>query len=194
MKPELNQKQRVIVAIIYIIILGVIFNFLGGNFKETVFGTSVDSSIWFYSGALLIILGAYIAEPYFTKPSDAIPNSAVVIISLIGLKEKSGLIGYRFILLYAIIILILSVYTIATQENRNSFIIKSGKLSYWIATRFGHNKVIFSTLYIASAISYFALQDKISRIHFNTYFMDLFNFLRPNRLYCFFYNKNSGNN
>lgn len=161
MKPELNQKQRVIVAIVYIVLLGMIFNFLGGNFNEIVFGSSVDSSVWFYSGALLIILGAYIAEPYFTKPSDAIPNSSVVIISLIGLKEKSGLIGYKFILSYAIIILILSVFAIATKESRNSLIIKLGKLSYWISTRCGHNKVIFSTLYIASAISYFALQDKI---------------------------------
>lgn len=160
MKPELNQKQRVIVAIVYLILLGIIFNFLGGNFKEIVFGTSIDSSIWFYSGALLIILGAYIAEPFFTKPSDTIPNSAAIIISIIGLKEKSGLIGYNYIFLYAIIMLVLSIYAIATKENTNYLIKKTNRLSYWISTRFGHNKVIFSTLYIAAAISYFALEGK----------------------------------
>ena len=65
MKPDLNQKQRVLAAIIYLALLILIFSLIGGNISNVIFGQSVDSSIWFYSGALLVILGAYIAEPFF---------------------------------------------------------------------------------------------------------------------------------
>lgn len=161
MKPELNQKQRILVATIYLLFLALIFNFIGGNFKNIVLELGVDSSVWFYSGALLIILGAYIAEPYFSKPSDTIPNSIAVIIALLGLNEKANLIGFHFILYYSVTMLFISILSIASKESSKSGWLKVSKISYWIAVNLGHNKVIFSTLYISAAITYFGMKGEI---------------------------------
>lgn len=161
MKPELNQKQRILAAFIYLTGLIVIFSLIGGNVSQVIFGQSIDSSIWFYSGALLIVLGAYIAEPFFSKPSNIIINTVVVIVALLGLDDKGALIGYGFIFYYSIGLLVLSILTIVVSETSNKNQLKISKVGYWISTNLGHNKVIFSLLYISSAISYFGLKDEI---------------------------------
>lgn len=161
MKPNLNQKQRILAAFIYLAGLNAIFSLIGGNVSKVIFGQSIDSSIWFYSGALLIVLGAYVAEPFFSKPSNIIINSVVVIVALLGLDNKDALLGYSFIFYFSIGLLILSIFSIVLLDTTNKNLLKLSKVSYWISTNLGHNKVIFSLLYISSAISYFGLNDKI---------------------------------
>lgn len=161
MKPDLNQKQRVLAAIIYLTLLILIFSLIGGNISNVIFEQSVDSSIWFYSGALLVILGAYIAEPFFSKPSNIIINSVAVIVALLGLDDKSALLGYNFIIFFSAGMLILSVLTITLANSENNGLQKFSKISYWITTNLGHNKVIFSLLYVSSAISYFGLKNEL---------------------------------
>ncbi|WP_375325320.1 ATP-binding protein [Flagellimonas sp. GZD32] len=161
MKPSLNQKQRILAAIIYLIGLVVIFSLIGGNISKVIFGQSIDSSIWFYSGALLIVLGTYIAEPFFSKPSNVIINAVVVIVALLGLDNKSALIGYNFIFYFSVILLLLSIITIVLVDSTKDNLQKLSKVLYWISTNFGHNKVIFSLLYLLSATSYFGLKDEI---------------------------------
>ncbi|TBW30005.1 ATP-binding protein [Gramella sp. KN1008] len=161
MQPNLNQKQRILAATIYLIALIGIFSLIGGNISNVIFGQSIDSSIWFYSGALLIVLGAYIAEPFFSKPSNIIINSVVIIVALLGLDDKNALIGYSFIFYYAVFLLLLSVISIFFSNSNNEKLLKIGKFSYWTSTNLGHNKVIFSLLYISAAISYFGLEGKL---------------------------------
>ncbi|MFA5187954.1 MAG: DUF87 domain-containing protein [Patescibacteria group bacterium] len=161
MKINLNQKQRIIVAIIYLAILSLIFYLLGGNLKQLAWDSSYDSSIWFYAGAFMIILGTYIVEPYFTKPSDAIANSTAILIALFGLSAKQDLLGYSFIFYYAVSILILSILTIFLKDSKNIFWLKFSKVTYWIVETFGTSKVIFSIIYLSASYSYFAQQNKI---------------------------------
>ena len=66
---KLNQIERIIVAIVYIIIMLLIFKFMGKDIQK-VLNFGEDTSIWFYSGAFLIILGSYLTEPFFSKPTD----------------------------------------------------------------------------------------------------------------------------
>lgn len=161
MKPKLNQKQRVLAAIIYLILLVLIFSLIGGNISKVIFGQSIDSSIWFYSGALLIVLGAYIAEPFFSKPSNIIINTVAVIVALLGLDDKSALLGYDFIIYYSVGLLLLSIISIVLADTENNTAVKFSKISYWTSTNLGHNKVIFSLLYVSSATTYFGLQNEI---------------------------------
>jgi len=157
MKSKLSQKQRIVVAAIYLVILVAIFNLIGGNFRSLVWDSSLDSSIWFYAGAFLIILGSYIVEPYFTKPSDAIVNSFAVILALLGLSSKNELAGYTFIFWYATIILLLSIVTIFIKDSPGNL----SKITFWTVETFGRSKVIFSIIYLSATYSYFANSDKI---------------------------------
>src|SRR6185312_11025013 len=101
MEIKLPQRQRILVAGLYLAALVLIYRFIGGDFTF-VFGSGTqDNTIWFFSAALMIILGSYIVEPYFTKPSDAIVNSIAVLVALLGIANKSVFFAYRFVVYYA---------------------------------------------------------------------------------------------
>jgi len=161
MKINLSQTQRIFVAIIYLFILAAIFNFIGGNFRQLISDTNFDSSILFYAGALMIIFGVYIVEPYFTKPSDAIANSVAILIALLGLTNKESLFAYNFIFYYSIAILSLSILTILLKDVRNRFLHKTSRVMYWFVENFGKSQVIFSIIYLSAAYSYFAIEGRM---------------------------------
>jgi hypothetical protein len=161
MKPQLTQNYRILVAACYLAILFFIFKLIGGDIENLVWDNSVDSSIWFYSGAFMIILGSYLVEPFFTKPSDAIANSIAVLIALFGLSTKQNLFGYSFIVYYSMTILALSILTIIFKDFQSLFWKRITKGLYWIVETFGASKVIFSIIYLSAAYSYFAIPEKI---------------------------------
>lgn len=161
MHIKLSQNQRIIVAFSYLAILLGLFKVVGGNIGNLAWNTNVDSSIWFYSGAFMIILGAYIVEPFFTKPSDAIANSTAVLIALFGLSNKQNLFGYTFIFYYALTILTLGIFTIILKDTKTIYWRKVSKSLYWFVESFGTSKVLFSVVYLSASYSYFAMQDKI---------------------------------
>lgn len=161
MKPNLTQNQRIFVAIVYLVILFFIFKLIGGNLTKLAWDTNVDSSVWFYSGAFMIILGSYIVEPFFTKPSDAIANSTAILIALFGLSLKNDFLGYKIIFSFALTILVLSIISIALKDSKSRIIKKFSKYIYWFVGTFGAAKVIFSIVYLSAAYSYFANTDKM---------------------------------
>jgi len=161
MKPNLTQNQRISVAIVYLAILFFLFKMIGGNLTKLAWDTNIDSSVWFYSGAFMIILGSYIVEPFFTKPSDAIANSTAILIALFGLSLKSNLLGYKYIFLFALMILILSIVSIILKDSKSRNLKKISKYVYWFVGTFGTSKVIFSIVYLSAAYSYFANSEKI---------------------------------
>ena len=161
MKPNLTQHQRIIVSIIYLFLLIFIFKSVGGKVSGFIWNPNIDSAIWFYSAALMIILGSYIVEPYFTKPSDAIANSTAVLIALFGLTDKSAFWGYGYILYFSLAILLLSVFAVFSKDSTNTFLKIINGISYWITETFGRSKFIFSVIYLAAAYSYFAKPEKI---------------------------------
>ncbi|MFT5054667.1 MAG: hypothetical protein ACI97X_001697, partial [Oceanospirillaceae bacterium] len=55
MKINLSQSQRVFAGLIYLMVLSMIFWALDGDFWGLFFDPSLDSSLWFFSGALLIV-------------------------------------------------------------------------------------------------------------------------------------------
>ncbi len=157
MKVNLTQSQRILVAILYLILLIILFHFIDGNFNELLLKTSNDKRIWFFSGSLLIILGKYIAEPFFSKPTDAITNSTAVIITLLTLSKKDDFSFYEIILILALVVLFFSLLTIFlknfNQENNN--VKKINRFSYRVAVNIGNYKVLFSLIYLSAVYSYF---------------------------------------
>jgi energy-converting hydrogenase Eha subunit E len=146
MEKNLSQKQRIIVGSLYLLILAVIFKLIGGGFKDLIWNPGIDQSILFYSGAFMIILGAYLVEPFFTKPANAIANATIVLIALLSLSQKNNLLGYSFIFNYSIIVLILSTVTIFIKDSQSSICKKISKITYFFSTNLGQSKVIFSII------------------------------------------------
>lgn len=161
MNVKLTQRKRIIVAIGYLMFLILIFLIIYGDFNQLLWGTSKDSYIWFFSGAFLIILGKYIAEPFFSKPTDAIANASAIIITLFSLNNKEDLFGYTFILISSLLVLFFSLLTIFLKniDSDNSNMIKLNNFSYKFSSRIGNSKVIFSFIYVASILSYFAFNE-----------------------------------
>lgn len=146
----MKQSERIIVGSIYFLVLFLLYRSLGNNFSAlSTLGS--DSSVWFYSGALLIILGSYITEPYFSKPTDTIASSISLLLALLGITNKDLLIGYNFMLVYAFLMLVIAVIAIFLKDYDN----KPKEILYYITKTIGTSKVMFSTIYLFSAFSYF---------------------------------------
>ena len=156
MKINLTQRERIFIAILYLSILTLIYHLIGGN-ADAVFGINIkDYSIWFFSAALMIVMGKYIVEPYFTKPSDAIVNAMTVIIALVGLKEKELFLGYTAIFYYALIVLLVSILCITIKDTQKKWLRKVNEALYLFVKDAGSARFLFSVVYISATYSYFA--------------------------------------
>lgn len=156
-----NPKKKNTCCIYISYIINLIFLIINGNFNQLLWGTSKDSHIWFFSGAFLIVLGKYIAEPFFTKPTDSIANTTAIIITLISLNDKQGLFGYTFILVTSLSVLFFSLLTIFLKniDSNNDNINRLNNFSFTVSSKIGNSKVLFSLVYVSSILSYFAFTD-----------------------------------
>ncbi|GAB4509135.1 MAG: hypothetical protein Tsb004_09310 [Allomuricauda sp.] len=155
MQVKLTQLQRVVVAILYLIVLFVLFAIIDGNYNDLLWDTSNDKRIWFFSGALLIILGKYIAEPFFSKPTDAIANSLALIITLLTITDKSKFVFYEAVLTISFLVLFSSLLTIFLKNFEGQIVDNLNGIAYKFSTVIGNSKVLFSFIYVPAIYSYF---------------------------------------
>lgn len=155
MQLRLTQQQRTLVAFSYFAILVGLFKIIGGHPGILRSGVYPDSNIWFYSGAFMIILGTFLLEPYFTTPSNAIANSIVTLVALFGLHNKRAFYGYWIVFDFVIAIFLFGMVTIMSKDSQHEAIRRISFFCYWVVKSFGPSKVIFSVIYIFSAVSYF---------------------------------------
>lgn len=66
MKSKLKQSQRLIVAFVYVITIVLAYSVLGGPISD-ILNQKDQASVWFFSGILLVIMGKYVTEPYFSS-------------------------------------------------------------------------------------------------------------------------------
>lgn len=159
MRFQLNQRERLIVSILYFLTLVLVFKAIGGEFDSLLGKASNDNVIWFFSGALMIVLGKYLTEAFFTKPTDALANSLAVIATLISLSDKSSFWAYTPILWYAIAILLGSIFCIAINSSSLHMLKKASQIAYKFVAMFGRADVLFSIVYLSASYSYFAYSD-----------------------------------
>ncbi|WP_113671913.1 ATP-binding protein [Vallitalea guaymasensis] len=152
---NLIQKEKIIIAIVYIFIIALVFHIISGGLFNFLFIDDNDAKICFLTGAFLLLMGNYIVEPYFTKPSDAIVNSSAVILALLGLNDSSKFMYYPFALLFSTTVLIIGILAIILKD------IKVGKVFYYIVELLGKSKVIFSIVFVLGIYSYYGLTDKV---------------------------------
>lgn len=162
MNINLTQRERVLIAILYLVLLAVVFRMIGGDFDFLLGNKSSDNVIWFFSGALMIVMGKYIVEPYFTKPSDAIANSVAVLVSLLGIVNKDAFLGYQIIFYYALSVLLLSILAITFKDSQRNSIRNVSRFSYWIVEIIGNARFMFSVIYLSASYSYFSSPTQIN--------------------------------
>ena len=150
MKRQLSQLQRLLAAGIYIFIIVMIYGLLNGGIAD-ILNQSEAASVWFFSGILLIIMGMYVTEPYFSSPTDTLSNSISLILVLLAITNRQELKGYVELLVYAVCMFILSIFHMIVK-NYNE---KAKRISFWCLKHLGSSKTMFSVVYIVSAFSFF---------------------------------------
>lgn len=150
MKRQLSQLQRLLVAGIYIFIIVMIYGLLNGGIAD-ILNQSEAASVWFFSGILLIIMGMYVTEPYFSSPTDTLSNSISLILVLLAITNRQELNGYIELLVYAVCMFILSIFHMIVK-NYNE---KAKRISFWCLKHLGSSKTMFSVVYLVSAFSFF---------------------------------------
>ncbi len=150
MKRQLPQLQRLLAAGIYIFIIVMIYGLLNGGIAD-ILNQSEAASVWFFSGILLIIMGMYVTEPYFSSPTDTLSNSISLILVLLAITNRQELKGYVELLVYAVCMFILSIFHMIVK-NYNE---RAKRISFWCLKHLGSSKTMFSVVYLVSAFSFF---------------------------------------
>ncbi len=145
-------KQRIMAVILYV----VVFLFLCRYFSQDwsfISDSTSKYNLLFVSGALLLVFGSYIVEPFFTKPVDVITNSTAIILALLSVDGPDDFLGYNFLLYSAYVLLLSSIATISFSyfEKFKTY----QKVFFEIITKAGQSKIIFSFIYLLTIASYF---------------------------------------
>lgn len=151
-KGSLSINQRIFAVILYT----TVFLLLCRAFSSSwAFLTNSGSNynLLFVSGALLLIFGTYIAEPYFTKPIDVITNSTAVVLALLSINEPDSLFGYWEVFYASVALGVMSILIIFFLQFPR--IEKLQRVLFEIVTKVGQSKIIFSVIYLLTIISYF---------------------------------------
>lgn len=157
MKKELALNQRIIISIFYLCLIVSLGYYLSNDF-DFLTNNSNPLYILFIASALMLILGSYVTEPFFTKPVDVIVKTSAILLFLIGIPNKSELFLYPYFFYLNLILLVTSILIIFTQ-NLQKFE-KVQKFIYEIITKISKPRIIFSILYLLGLVSYFKDNDK----------------------------------
>jgi len=117
---------------------------------------SGDKSIWFHSGLLVLIFSSFWVEHFYTKPADAVINALVVVISISSLNQPPNPSMWEMLRWYAMTVCVLaftSSYFSQPPQNEKPHPIK--RFVYFLATRLGNAKVMFTLVFMLSLVSYF---------------------------------------
>lgn len=154
MQSRLKIRERIISSLLYAIIIIGIGRYLNGDFNFL-----VDSSNKFYvifvASALMLIMGEYLTEPYYTKPVDVIVKSATILLVLgsIPLSKQGVFIFYDTFFYINIFLLFSSIILVFLGDFKDNTRIK--KFFVNLLTKFASPSIIFSILYLLSLFSFF---------------------------------------
>lgn len=173
------QKNRVIVAIAYVVALIVVSWLALGDPTPGI----AANGTWFYAGLAMVVLSAALAEPFFATPAQALSNAIAAMLVLIAFPKDSGLVqgleaddilfGKAGLLLAAVALIALSLGAIFTKDRASTLSARLARL----ASRFGSAKVVYSALFIASAYALHAQSSGTLMILLLAWFTILF--IRP---------------
>ena len=168
MKDEhLSIVQRIVAVGLYIGVFLLACRVFSGDWSYLI-DPSSNYNLLFLAGALLLIFGTYIAEPYFTKPVDVITNSVAVILAMLSIQNPMNFMGY-WIIFYASAGLGISAVLVIFTSQFHKFE-KFQKVFFEIITKIGQSRIIFSVIYVLTIVSYFR-DEPIAFVFFLTFWI-----------------------
>lgn len=117
-----------------------------------------DAEIWFTSGLLLVVLGIFVTEKYFTKPLDVIVNVLLLFVVLSMLENVGQFLLYWPLIIYSLLtgaIAFTSFVLINEEKDKNYLSQKIAHSANIISSFLGSSKMLFSIVFILSIFSYF---------------------------------------
>ncbi len=173
-KIQLTLWQRIVTASIYVTVFVLIAHFFTNDFTFLFDSNAVYNKI-FVSVVLLLIFGSYIAEPFFTKPTDILVNSTSILLFLLSIDSSETFVGYEIIKYSALSLILLSVVLILISNIfKNS---KWQEVFIDFVVKIGQSKVSYSVLYLALIFSYFTNEPKQFAILFTFWVIFITRFL-----------------
>jgi uncharacterized protein len=118
------------------------------------------TEIWFASGLLLVILGVFLTERYFTKTIDVIVNVITLLVALWAVDRFETFILYPALLIYVSsvgIMAFLSFLLTDEQSDSERFVQRIATGLYRISTFFGSARLLFSIVFLLSFFNYFII-------------------------------------
>ncbi len=150
---ELSKSTRVFFLIFFSILLFLVLFIVRGHLLP-----KPEDGLWFQFGLLLVVLGSFFLEPYFTKPTDVVANSIAVIVTLLAVSGRSDFILWKIMILISVTLLILALLSMILSKidlDERSFRLRASKLFYNISTFLGQGRLLFSIIFILAVVSYF---------------------------------------
>ena len=152
MKKQLTISERIITSIIYFTIILSIGYCLDGGWGFLT-NSSNPLNTLFVASALMLIMGSYITEPYYTKPIDVIAKSFSILLVLFGLSNIGNFLFYVPFLYFNFSLLSFSIILVFLQQLGRYE--KIGQIIYKIVTYIGKPEIIFSMLYLLTLFSFY---------------------------------------
>ncbi len=145
--------------LIYLIVFsGILFSLKFFVVDKVFVGLEKDADVWFTSGLLLILLGVFVTEKYFTKPLDVIVNVVTLFVVLLTLDNVGKFYLYWPLFVYSLIVALIAFISFALIDEEKDRNILSQKISHSaniISGFLGSSKMLFSIVFILSIFSYF---------------------------------------
>ena len=149
---KLTIAERIIASSIYFMIILLI-----GYHLDSGWGFLTNSSnplnTLFVASALMLIMGAYITEPYYTKPVDVIAKSFAILLILFGVSNVTDFLFYEPFLYFIFSLLGLSIILVFVQQLGKYE--KISHIIYKTITYIGKPEIIFSMLYLLTLFSFY---------------------------------------
>lgn len=117
-----------------------------------------DAGIWFTSGLLLIILGVFVTEKYFTRSLDVIVNIVTLGVVLLTLDHPNLFRLWGGLLWYGGIVGALALTGFVLYDEKKDAALLSQKIansSSVIARFLGSSRMLFSIVFLLSIFNYF---------------------------------------
>jgi len=152
----MNRRSRVVHLVLFLLAL------VGIN--VALYGTpllmSGDRAIWIHGGLLMVIIGMYWVEPFFTKPADAVINGLVAYIAISGLTDPPLLPWWQLVRGISAGLVIGGFVLTWTGDPERPLSTRGplARVAYHVVTRLGSSRILFSSIFILALLSYFDLR------------------------------------
>lgn len=117
-----------------------------------------DAQVWFTSGLLLVVLGIFITEKYFTKPLDVIINVVLLFVVLLMMENVGQFLLYWPLFIFSLLVGVIAIISFILIDEEKDRYFLSQRIAHsanLISSFLGSSKMLFSIVFILSIFSYF---------------------------------------